>query len=639
MTPTPFSRPARVYIGAVIALGMAVTAQSAYVVHSAQVPPHWLILAALTLLTGTFTIKVSSVGATISVSEAFVFTAVLLFGPAVATVIVALDCCVMSLWLRSDARSTLRTLFNLSSAALAIWLASHVFYLMGNITPSVGGELDLARLAWPLFTLAALYFLLNSWLVAVALAAERHQNVFTLWRRHFQWLGLNYFGGASVATLFVSYTRSIDFSAVGIILPLLVTSYLTYRTALGRVEDANRHLVQVNELYVSTIETLAMAVDAKDQITHGHIRRVQVYATELARRLGVTDERQLKAIEAAALLHDMGKLAIPEHILNKPGKLSSAEFETMKRHAEIGADLLSSIPFPYPVTPIVRHHHENWDGRGYPNGISGADIPLGARILSVVDCFDALTSDRPYRASLSDDSAFAILKERRGTMYDPLVVDTFIAEYEYIAPSAKKAGQQARSLLSVRVQDESNRTTTNRSIRVAVHNAVLVEARHAFVKTTTIQQAFSVLAELLRDVAPASVVALYTYVPESDVLRCTHAAGDPNRALLGFEIPNGDRTTGWVAANGCGILNSPAALDLGGVQECFSPTLETSMSIPLQGPVQLLGVLTLYSFWQDTFNDHHRHVAEQIAMLFSDRWHILNNLAEPGSDMPRLRSA
>lgn len=628
MTPKPFSKFARIYIGVVIATGIAVTARSAWVLHIEQIPAHWLILAALTLLTGTFTIKVSSVGATISVSEAFVFTAVLLFGPAVATVIVALDCCVMSLWLRPDPRSTLRTLFNLSSAALAIWLASHVFYMMGKMTP-ITGDLDLPRLAWPLFTLAALYFLLNSWLVAVALAAERRQNVFTLWRRHFQWLGLNYFGGASVAALFVSYTRSIDFSAVGIILPLLVTSYLTYRTALGRVEDANRHLVQVNELYVSTIETLAMAVDAKDQITHGHIRRVQVYATELARRLGVTDERQLKAIEAAALLHDMGKLAIPEHILNKPGKLSSAEFETMKRHAEIGADLLSSIPFPYPVTPIVRHHHENWDGHGYPHGISGADIPLGARILSVVDCFDALTSDRPYRSRLSDDAAFGILKERRGTMYDPLVVDTFIAEYEDIAPLAKNAGQHARSLSPVRAQDVSDRTSSDMSNHTSVYNALLSEARRALVKTNTARHAFEVVAELLWDVTPASVIAFYAYVPASDMLRCTYAAGDPNRALLGFEIRNGDRTTGWVAASGRGILNSPAELDLGDVQEHFSQTLQTAMSIPVHGPTQLLGVLTLYSFWKDPFGDHHRHAVEQLAMVFSDRWHTLTKLEEP----------
>jgi putative nucleotidyltransferase with HDIG domain len=151
-----------------------------------------------------------------------------------------------------------------------------------------------------------------------------------------------------------------------------------------------------------------------------------VAALALAREVGISDEATLKAIEAAALLHDTGKIAVPEHILNKPGKLTAAEFEKMKLHAPIGAEILSAIEFPYPVVPIVRHHHENWDGTGYPDGISGADIPIGARILSVVDCFDALTSDRPYRRRMSDADSVAILLARRGTMYDPAIVDTFV---------------------------------------------------------------------------------------------------------------------------------------------------------------------------------------------------------------------
>src|SRR5678815_3088143 len=156
---------------------------------------------------------------------------------------------------------------------------------------------------------------------------------------------------------------------------LLAVLYFTFSMAMGRVEDANKHLSQLNDLYMSTIETLAMAIDAKDQITHGHIRRVQSYAVALAKHLGVTDQSLIKAIEAAALLHDMGKLAVPEYILNKPGKLTSAEFEKMKLHATVGADILSAIEFPYPVVPIVRHHHESWDGSGYPAGLKGTEIP------------------------------------------------------------------------------------------------------------------------------------------------------------------------------------------------------------------------------------------------------------------------
>jgi putative nucleotidyltransferase with HDIG domain len=294
--------------------------------------------------------------------------------------------------------------------------------------------------------LASFYFLLNSTLVAIALAFEQGTNAVRLWWNNFPWFSLNYFGGVSAAALLVSYTRSIDIGAISVILPLLLISYLTYHTSLGRVQDAQRHVDQLNELFLSTVEALAMAVDAKDQITHGHIRRVQVYAVELAKRLGVSDESHLSAIETAALLHDMGKLAIPEHILNKPGPLTEAEFETMKCHSEIGADLLSSIRFPYPVVPIVRHHHEQWEGTGYPARISGTDIPLGARILAVVDCFDALTSDRPYRQRLSREDAFTILRARRGKAYDPLVVDSFIENWADIAPLAVRAGQDAKTM-------------------------------------------------------------------------------------------------------------------------------------------------------------------------------------------------
>jgi putative nucleotidyltransferase with HDIG domain len=205
--------------------------------------------------------------------------------------------------------------------------------------------------------------------------------------------------------------------------------YVTFRTSMARVADANKHVEDVNALYLATVQTLAAVIDAKDRVTHSHIRRVQGYAVELAKAVGVRDEMHLKAIQAAAVLHDTGKIAVPEAILNKPGPLSTEEYAVMKRHATVGADIISSINFPYPVEPIVRHHHENWDGTGYPAGLVGTEIPIGARILAVVDCFDALTSDRPYRARMTDADALEIIAERRSNMYDPLVVDTFFKIY------------------------------------------------------------------------------------------------------------------------------------------------------------------------------------------------------------------
>jgi putative nucleotidyltransferase with HDIG domain len=421
--------------------------------------------------------------------------------------------------------------------------------------------------------------------------------------------------------LLVTYTRNVDLTALCVIVPLLVITYLTFRTSLGRIEDANRHVEQVSELYMSTVETLAMAVDAKDQITHGHIRRVQVYALELAKRLGVADEKELKAIAAAALLHDMGKLAIPEHILNKPGCLTPSEFDRMRQHAPLGADLLSSIRFPYPVVPIVRHHHENWDGTGYPSGIAGTDIPLGARILSVVDCFDALTSDRPYRPRLSIDDAFEILRDRRASMYDPLVVDTFLRAYAEIGPLALKAGQDARSIFpseALGAKAEVSDTPLGHIRATAAQTALLAQAREAIRGAGSSASAFDHAAQCLRQLVPATVVALYRYRPESDTMVCEATVGDSDSILAGLAIRAGQRITGWCGAMRRTSVNSDAALDLAHMCDMFHPPLRSALSVPLTAGPKLVGVLTAYAARDAAFNESQRYAAEHVACVLAE---------------------
>ena len=226
-------------------------------------------------------------------------------------------------------------------------------------------------------------------------------------------------------------------SGLGVVVPILLISYLSLRSSLARAEDAHRQAKAVNRVYLSTVETLATAIDSKDQVRPHHIGRVQDLASSLARALGIEGEAELKAIEAAVLLHDMGKLSVPEFILNKPGKLTPAEFERVKHHVTVAAQILSQIDFPYPVVPVVRHHHEHWDGTGYPDGLAGEAIPIGARIMAVVDCYDALTSHRPYRPALSGDEALQIIVDRRGTVYDPRVVNAFIEVIPKFAPAGQ----------------------------------------------------------------------------------------------------------------------------------------------------------------------------------------------------------
>jgi putative nucleotidyltransferase with HDIG domain len=602
----------------VVATGTLAVGASAYDLTTAPPSPQWLVLALLAFLTGSFSIKLPSINARISVSEAFVFAAVLLFGASAATIIVTIDAIILSSWTSDRRNSRVRAAFNICAAATAIWVAAHLFRLLLPHTPS---SPRLEELLLPVAVLSASYFAINSFFIAIPVSYEKSVSPIEIWKENFAWVGLNYIGGASVALLLVTYRQSIDLTALSVILPILVITYLTFRTSLGRLADANRHIAQVNDLYLSTIETLAMAVDAKDQITHGHIRRVQVYAVELAKRLGVTESSQLKAIEAAALLHDMGKLAIPEHILNKPGKLTPAEFETMKRHADIGADLLSSIRFPYPVVPIVRHHHEQWNGKGYPSGISGTDIPLGARILSVVDCFDALNSDRPYRPRLSVSEAFGVLRDRRGTMYDPLVVDQFLAGYHEMVASANEASEQARTLLVAHdaISSHSGSNALDEIRAAAADGAVLTATRQSILDARDSDEVMTSLSQAVRQLTPSSCCAYFRYVSDTDDLLCEYVSSDKFVAVLGLRVRPGERVTGWVAVNRQTISNSDATLDLGQAALVVTPRPRTAVSTPVIGPQgDLHGVLTAYSPVNDVFTHRHVYAFEQLANAFGE---------------------
>ena len=406
----------------------------------------WLILAVLTIISGSASVKLPSIPASLSVSETFVITSVLLLRRTCrhahrrtrrAHHLPLAESETQGIPSRSVQHVRARYI-DLGLRQAVLPLRWHQTSGSGTRTARRSPALGILDFIVPLIAFTILYFLINSWLIAFAVSFETGQSAFHIWNTNLVWLSLNFFCGASVSTLFLNYIVPTDRTHF-----LLrrgnptapVGSLFTYSMSMARVADANRHLGEMNQMYLATIETLALAVDAKDQVTHGHIRRVQSYAVALTRRLAGQDPGLLHAMEAASLLHDMGKLAVPEHILNKPGKLNAAEFDRMKLHASMGADILSSIHFPYPVIPIVRHHHESWDGSGYPDGLSGTAIPLGARILAVIDCFDALTSDRPYRPRLSTEQALGILVERRGSMYDPLIVDAFV---QYVTNSATK---------------------------------------------------------------------------------------------------------------------------------------------------------------------------------------------------------
>ena len=653
MTSAKLSRTARVYVWGVIAAGWAAVLAAAYELYAIPVGYQWFILAALTVVSGSATVKLPSVPAALTVSETFVFTSVLLFGAPAGTLTVALDGLIFSLWSKKQRNTPYRLLFNVAAPALSIWTSAKVFFLVAGIRPLVHEPARLSEFLLPLALFTVLYFTLNSWLIAWAVALETRQPALHIWRHNFLWVSLNFFCGASVAALLTVYPLKGDLTTtdltfltyLGAVLPLLLVLYLTYRTSMGRVEDANRHLSEINEMYLSTIETLAMAVDAKDQVTHGHIRRVQSYAMSLAKALGIDDRGLLKAIEAASLLHDMGKLAVPEHILNKPGKLTDVEFGKMKLHASIGADILSAIHFPYPVIPIVRHHHENWDGNGYPDGLKGTDIPIGARILSVVDCFDALTSDRPYRPRLSDEQAIAILLQRRGTMYDPLVVDKFVHVHRTIVSThGFILGEPPPALveLSRSIGDNraAERTTAADYVGTRAANIVAISRLSAtLANAADLRDAMALLLPHLQKVVPYDLYTLLAYRPGSDRVELVCSAGLNSSTLTGWSVSVGQRLSGWVAATKQSAVNSSPSLDFDDIADDSLGALRSALVVPVVDGGQLVGVMGFYSHASALYDNGDRMCAElvggHVALLLQGSKNTVGaHIITP--DLPRL---
>jgi putative nucleotidyltransferase with HDIG domain len=431
MTQTNGEKKALVYQSLIVAAGAGlwlVAMTFAFTHYPVREQLTLLVLIPVVVLIGlfpnTFTLpsSIKREKITFTLSDSFIFLIACWYGTLPAVLLAGVEAFISS---RRSVRRLSSNLFSagmISLAAAAAGVTLNATLRYGFHETGAGKYHSFLAVTVALLPATAVHVLVNVGLLSQLFAFRSNTNFLQVWKNNLSWaapIALPTSAVASLAYLALQYNWLIMIIIGAPILIAISFGHRQYRN------NMHQRIELLEKAHRETIEALAVAINAKDEVTHEHVLRVQIYAAGVARLLGCEDG-DIEALKAGALLHDIGKIAVPDYILNKPGKLTAAEFEQMKMHTVVGAQILGRVDFPYPVVPIVRHHHERWDGKGYPDGLKAEEIPLTARILTVVDCFDALREDRQYRRGLTLEEALDFLLQNSGSQYDPRVVGKFI---------------------------------------------------------------------------------------------------------------------------------------------------------------------------------------------------------------------
>ena len=641
----------------------------------------WLVLLLLTLGASRLTVSVMCTDGVRrsrkSIADSFVFLAVMLYAiPPANTIGPAVLLAALVGFVSTYGLATRReTTFTTGLSVISTFVAASFYGLLVDLFAQqrefvADGNLSVDVLLVPICTLAALQYCLNTVATAWCLSIDAGKFKLIPSQESLVWTLTTQLAGAASAVLF--YSAILNKSAAYGLLGLLITAlvHLLYRFNERRLEEIKRgeaerrrHIEEMATIHMNTIESLAIAIDAKDQTTHGHVRRTQIYASQMGKLFDVTED-QVQALLAGALLHDIGKLAVPEYILNKPGKLTEAEFAKMKIHPTVGGDILKRVNFPYPVEDIVRYHHEKWDGSGYPKGLKGEGIPLVARIISVVDFYDATRCDRPYRKGMTREESLALLTSMVGSAFDPRVVEKFKAHVEEF--DRLIASEDIQEQVSSRSQTVDNETKTRpdaglasdilgspddnssgfRSISDAQREVfALHEIAQTIGSSLNLSDTVTLVSNKLRAIVPFDSCIIFLVDDRSGKALAVHAAGEHADLFEHRRMSIGDGITGWVIANARSMCNASPELDLVGVEDEIVKEYRAVLVSPLLREDGAFGAITLYSKNRTSYTTEHVRLLESVSQHASS---ALNNaltyektkqsaLIDPLTELPNAR--
>src|SRR6202050_2776369 len=623
----PLSIQTKLFIGLAASLGVVVLG-FALLHWQSQDLPRFLSYLAVAVLASGLKAQLTGIDGTMSVNFLFILLGVLELSLPETLLIGCTATLVQSVWQPRNRLDPIKILFNVAGMMAN---ASPLTYIPYHwLAQRYGANKPIL-----LMVAALVFFFANTLPISIVISLTEGKSSRKVWSECYFWSFPYYLVGAAAVGLVGIVNRSAGWETSLLVLPLIYWVYRSYRLYLGRleaekerVEVEKRHVEQIASLNMRTIEALALAIEAKDHTTHTHLQRVRTYAVEIAKELGLSAD-EIEALRAAALLHDIGKLAVPEHIINKPGKLTPEEFEKMKVHPIVGAEILERVAFPYPVAPIVRSHHERWDGSGYPAGLVGEEIPIGARILTVVDCLDALATDRQYRPAIPLDRAMSTVKEKAGTWFDPKIVAVLERRYvdleriaqiheEGFVPTGFSKGLRVERGLAPatgfekpaeHTQSESDFLTSIASARQ--EEQAMFELSQDLGNSLSLSETLSVLSMRLRKLIPYDSIAVF--VNRNGWLLPELVSGENFRVLSSLNIRVGGGLCGWVAENCKPIINGNPEVEPGYVTDPKSSTLASALAVPLQGLNGVVGVLAMYHSTQDAFTADHLRILLAVA--------------------------
>ena len=618
----------KLFVGITVSLGMVVLCSALWHWQSADLA-RFVCYLVVSVLASSLKVQLPGIDGTMSVNFLFILLGVMELSLPETLVIGCMATLVQSVWHARNRVDPVKVLFNvfgmMANACAFCYVSYH--WLDGRMGSNKPILLMVAALA---------FFLANTLPISIVIALTENKSSRKVWSECYFWSFPYYLVGAAVVGLVGIINQRAGWQTSLLVLPVIYWVYRSYRLYLGRleaekerVEVEKRHVEQIASLNMRTIEALALAIEAKDHTTHTHLQRVRTYAVEIAKEIGLSSD-EIEALRAAALLHDIGKLAVPEHIINKPGRLTPEEFEKMKVHPLVGAEILDRVAFPYAVAPIVRSHHERWDGSGYPAGLIGEEIPIGARILSVVDCLDALASDRQYRSAIPLDRALNTVKEKAGKWFDPKIVAVLerrFADLERIAqtnedgfvPSGFSKGLRVERGLAPATgfetsadnsQNESDFLTSIASARQEAQ--AMFELSQDLGNSLSLSETLSVLSMRLRKLIPYDSIAVY--VNRNGWLLPELVSGENFRVLSSLKIRMGEGLCGWVAENCKPIINGNPQVEAGYLSDPEKhAVLSSALAVPLQGLNGVVGVLAMYHSSVDAFTPDHLRILLAVA--------------------------